>query len=136
MVNLKPTKTNIMERFGAIELLLLLLIAVPFYVLPTIIALHRRNTDKKAIIVLNLLSGWTMVGWIITFIWACSPKKNRLIPLVATNNHYTERDEKIEFPAQSLHNKLDSLRRLQDLLDSEALTPEQYEAEKAKVLRR
>lgn len=125
-----------MGKFGAIELALLLLIVVPFYFLPAIIALNRRNTNRTAIVILNLLSGWTIVGWIITFIWACAPKNGRLIPLVLSNNPYTENEEKIEFPGQSLHHKLDSLRRLKDLLDSGALSEEEYEKEKEKLLGR
>ena len=125
-----------MGKFGAIELLLILLIVVPFYFLPTIIALNRRNLNMKAIIVLNFLSGWTIVGWIITFVWSCAPKNGRLIPLALSNNPYTDNEEKIEFPGQSLHHKLDSLRRLKDLLDSGALSEEEYENEKAKLLKK
>jgi hypothetical protein len=40
------------------------------YFLPSILAHHKRNAG--AIFVLNLLTGWTVVGWIIAFIWALS----------------------------------------------------------------
>ena len=40
------------------------------YFLPAIIAHNKRNSG--AIFVLNLLTGWTVVGWIIAFVWALS----------------------------------------------------------------
>jgi hypothetical protein len=40
------------------------------YFLPSIIAHNKRNAG--AIFVLNLLTGWTVIGWIIAFGWAMS----------------------------------------------------------------
>jgi hypothetical protein len=40
------------------------------YFLPAIIAHNKRNAG--AIFVLNLLTGWTVVGWIIALVWALS----------------------------------------------------------------
>ena len=38
------------------------------YFLPTFNALHHRQ--RTAIIVLNVLAGWTVVGWLVALIWA------------------------------------------------------------------
>jgi len=40
------------------------------YLLPAIIAngLRRRNYD--AILALNLLLGWTFIGWVVALVWA------------------------------------------------------------------
>jgi hypothetical protein len=51
---------------GALGLVILLLL----YFLPTIIAWKKRN--RIAIFALNLLAGWTLVGWIAALIWALS----------------------------------------------------------------
>src|SRR5580698_1838338 len=48
----------------------LLLAIVGFYFLPTIVA--GRHPNSSAIFVLNLLLGWTFVGWVIALVWACT----------------------------------------------------------------
>ena len=56
---------------GAILIsLIIFAIAVGFYFVPAIIAFKRRKKDRIAIGVLNLLLGWTFVGWVISLVWA------------------------------------------------------------------
>jgi hypothetical protein len=40
------------------------------YFLPSILAVARSKRDTTAIFVLNLLLGWTAIGWVIALIWA------------------------------------------------------------------
>lgn len=40
------------------------------YFLPTIVASNRKHRNRGAIGMLNLLLGWTLLGWIIALIWA------------------------------------------------------------------
>lgn len=40
--------------------------------LPSIIAFLRRHHSSVAILALNILLGWTGIGWIIAFIWSLS----------------------------------------------------------------
>lgn len=54
-----------MEAIGGI---LLLLIAVGLYFSPSIIGYNKKNAN--AICMLNLLLGWTVLGWIVALIWA------------------------------------------------------------------
>jgi hypothetical protein len=48
----------------------ILLILIPVYFLPAIIANFRKHSKKTAIRVLNVLAGWTFVGWIVAAVWA------------------------------------------------------------------
>ena len=41
-----------------------------FYFLPTIVAALRNKRDLTAIILLNLLLGWSVIGWVVALIWA------------------------------------------------------------------
>ena len=41
-----------------------------FYFRPSIIAAARRKRDLVSIVVLNLLLGWTAIGWVIALVWA------------------------------------------------------------------
>jgi hypothetical protein len=43
---------------------------VVLYFLPAIIAHNKRDSSK--ILLVNLLFGWTVIGWCIAFVWACA----------------------------------------------------------------
>lgn len=42
------------------------------YFLPFFVAVDRKHNNKGAILALNLFLGWTMIGWVIAFVWACT----------------------------------------------------------------
>lgn len=56
-----------------------LILSMLLYFLPTIIA--RDKHDLMAIFMVNLLFGWTVIGWFVALIWACSAE--RYIPFHA-----------------------------------------------------
>ncbi len=61
---------------GIIFLILLGIVALFIYFLPTIIASGRNSTATFLIFLVNLFGGWTIALWIFVFIWAfCSKKK-------------------------------------------------------------
>lgn len=43
---------------------------VAIYFIPSIVAIVRGHMSKGAIIALNLLLGWTFIGWIIALVWS------------------------------------------------------------------
>jgi len=49
------------------------------YFLPTIVAFARSKRDAVSILVLNLLLGWTAIGWVIALVWALKQD----VPMVA-----------------------------------------------------
>jgi len=58
---------------------LFLVVSVLLYFLPAIIA--RGKADATAILLVNLLFGWTIIGWFIALIWASA--EERCIPVRA-----------------------------------------------------
>jgi hypothetical protein len=40
------------------------------YFLPSILAFARSKRDWGAILILNLLLGWTAIGWVIALVWS------------------------------------------------------------------
>ena len=58
-----------MQNFGLLEMLLVILIFTSYF-LPTLIAFLRRHKNKLAIFLLNLLLGWTVLGWVISLVWS------------------------------------------------------------------
>lgn len=41
------------------------------YLLPGIVADCRNHRHSRYITILNILTGWTVVGWLIALVWAC-----------------------------------------------------------------
>ena len=58
-----------LQNFTILELLLIVLIFI-FYFLPALIAFLRQHKNKLAIFLLNLLLGWTILGWVGSLIWS------------------------------------------------------------------
>ncbi|HTQ87464.1 MAG TPA: superinfection immunity protein [Candidatus Solibacter sp.] len=48
--------------------LILFLLGLFVYFIPTLVARRKRNS--AAIFVLNLFLGWTLVGWVVALVWA------------------------------------------------------------------
>jgi hypothetical protein len=53
-------------------MLCLWVVAVALYFLPALIAHKRKHHQEGAIAVLNLLLGWTFIGWVGSLVWASS----------------------------------------------------------------
>jgi hypothetical protein len=58
------------------------------YFLPAIIGRDKNNAT--GIFLLNLFFGWTVIGWVIAFIWACSAQPDlrfRMIPVAVPGRY-------------------------------------------------
>jgi hypothetical protein len=62
--------TPTIDSDEALGLVVVGLIGLCVYLLPTMIAYNRNHTSKMAILALNLVFGWSFVGWVIALIWA------------------------------------------------------------------
>jgi ribosomal protein S27E len=63
---------------GLLVLLVVALISLAVYFLPTIIAVVGTHHNAGAILVLNLFLGWTFLGWVVALVWACTQSDPRL----------------------------------------------------------
>jgi hypothetical protein len=50
------------------------------YLLPSIVASGRRHHNALAIFVLDLFFGWTLLGWVIALVWACTRAERKSSP--------------------------------------------------------
>lgn len=62
---------------GVLVLLLLFVIGLGLYFLPTIIAIFRNHHQCAAITVINLFFGWTFIGWVISLAWSVSTAREQ-----------------------------------------------------------
>jgi len=56
---------------------LVFLFLVFLYFVPSIVATWRKHSKATSIRILNILAGWTFIGWIIAAVWAYS-ENNRV----------------------------------------------------------
>jgi len=42
------------------------------YWLPTLLAFHRRHRNRVAVLIVNFLLGWTVIGWFAALIWSAT----------------------------------------------------------------
>ena len=61
----------IFDLYGLLyDLLFLVMIGVPLYFAPCIIACLKWHRQRVPIFLLNLLLGWTFIGWVAALVWA------------------------------------------------------------------
>jgi hypothetical protein len=50
------------------------------YTAPVAVAIHRRAVDRSALAVVNLVTGWTVLGWFVCLLWAALGRADRIMP--------------------------------------------------------
>ena len=58
--------------------LLYFLVFCIFYFVPAINAKSRHHKNTAAIVALNLLLGWTLIGWVVAMVWSLTDNKKVL----------------------------------------------------------
>ncbi|MGS2761175.1 superinfection immunity protein [Sinomicrobium sp. M5D2P9] len=117
---LQPETPN--GKFGVLIFIVLIILGCVFYFLPTIIAILSGKNNAVAIGALNFFLGWTLLGWVVSLVWSLSSEsKNQRIIINPQS------------PAKS-EDSFDKLSKLKKLLDENAITREEYESEKRKIL--
>jgi uncharacterized membrane protein len=54
-------------KLGPLELLLILIVLVIYFV-PTMLAFALHKPKRNLILLINLLLGWTTIGWVVAFV--------------------------------------------------------------------
>lgn len=56
----------------------ILLVALALYFLPSIVAMVReKENGTGGVLLVNLFLGWTVVGWLLAFVWGCSGRTKK-----------------------------------------------------------
>lgn len=58
-------------------------VLLALYLLPLVIALVRRHRHRGLICAVNLLLGWTVLGWLVSLIWSILPKRREPVSVEA-----------------------------------------------------
>jgi DNA-directed RNA polymerase subunit RPC12/RpoP len=96
----------ILFSLGPLELLIIL-VGLPLYFLPSIVGLRKLN--GVYIMFLNLFLGWTVLGWIGALIWAATSPKEALYTYICSKcgyKHSLDQQVKIHVCPQCKHESL------------------------------
>lgn len=142
---------------------LFFILLVPYF-LPTIIAIIRQKSNTGAIFALNFFLGWSLIGWVVSLVWALSSDSPRTQTVIVNNpppastgpapaseytgykgvqlkqkvanpgNNTSARQTTAEQPDKNQTDKFEQLRKLKQLLDEGVLTQEEFNNQKSKLL--
>ncbi len=65
-----PKLTAMLENAGTGLLVTVVVVTLLIYFVPSFIALVRRHTYLKQVLVLNVVLGWSTIGWVALLVWA------------------------------------------------------------------
>ena len=108
------------ESSNFVVALVLLAVALAMYFLPMIIAVVRNHPNAVALTALNLLLGWTLLGWVAALVWALLAK-----PAVKTSEPDSEKAKVSRY---------EELERLAKLREAGHIDEQEYISEKKKLL--
>lgn len=102
-----------------ILMLVIFAIAICVYLIPTFVACKKKHPYTTGIVLINIFLGWILIGWVGALVWACCvPGKKQSVVVREVNQT----------------NKYDDIKKLQELKDMGAITEEEFDFEKAKIL--
>lgn len=95
--------------------LIAFLIGCALYFIPAIVAARRAHKSATAIVLLNFFLGWTLIGWIVAFVWSFTE-----VTQVVNN----------QLPQSSA----DEIQKLAGLRDKGLLTADEFDRKKQQLL--
>lgn len=113
-----------METLGIFVILMLILVGLGIYLIPTLIAYSRKRQAKTIVLIINVFFGWSIIGWCIALFIALT--KDDEPDTVVVRNYNTNSNTSTNF---------DQLIKLNELLEKNVITKDEFELEKSKILK-
>ncbi|MGS1109146.1 superinfection immunity protein [Achromobacter anxifer] len=128
-----------LNGFGKLVAGLFFIVAPALYFLPSIEGKLREQPNIVSIALVNLLLGWTLVGWVVAMAWACAARKEAAPEQASSRSAagVAAAPQVAAMPAVApTLSVADELRKLADLKAQGILSEEEFTAQKVKVLAR
>lgn len=112
-------------------------VILALYLIPTWIAISRGHPNISPIFVVNLLLGWTLLGWVTALVWSLVniPRAPDAVPpvfggsTILASNDISGQATKLE-----QQSAVDRILRLKELLDRGAISPAEFDKLKQELL--
>ena len=104
--------------------ILLILLAIVIYFLPTICAYSRGHQNKDPVFILNLFLGWTLLGWVVSLAWA----------FTAVQSSDDDDDEEESDGDDNTKTKVEQLSELNALYQSGAINDDEFAMMKSEII--
>ena len=101
-------------------ILVVFVIGLLIYFLPSVIASSREHHNSVALFFANLLTGWTVIGWVVCLVWSLTNKSEE--KTIINNN----RNEDFSVAEE--------LEKLVKLKDAGVLSEDEFISQKNKIL--
>lgn len=103
----------------SILMLLILAVSIGVYLIPTFVACKKKHPYTVGIVLIDIFLGWSLIGWVGALVWACCVPNQKQSVVVREVNQT---------------NRYDDIKKLQELKESGAITEDEFNFEKAKIL--
>ncbi len=88
-------------------------LCVILYFTPTVAAIYWQHPSFNSIFVVNLITGWTVIGWMLAFLWAQrSPWRNTQFNIDARLTPSPELAASLREPDATSHDQVEAVRNL------------------------
>ncbi len=104
-------------------IIIMVIVGIVFYFIPSLIALLRGKKNLLAIIALNFFLGWSLIGWVVALVWSLS-SDYKPQPIVVKQTTPKVKEDGI-----------DKLTKLKKLLDEGAITQKEFDQQKSLLLK-
>ncbi|MGO0684084.1 superinfection immunity protein [Pseudomonas fulva] len=106
-----------MDEQGATGAVMVTIICAVLYFLPSMNAKSRKHPNAGSIFALNLLLGWTLIGWVVAVVWSASAVSAAAVP-----------------PHSQSPSKAEELEKLATLKERGHLSEDEFQKEKSRLL--
>jgi hypothetical protein len=109
-------------------------IVVCTYLAPSIIAFYRKHRSIGSIIAINILLGWTAIGWIWAFIWSLGSTKTDVVIVNPSPVATTPQTSSASLPVANT-TVAERIAELKAMLDAGTINPAEFEMLKAEAMK-
>lgn len=117
----------------------LVALVVVIYFAPTMTASHRWHKNTGPIMLINLFLGWTLIGWLVALVWSMTDNTDDAGRIAAERKKKGLPSEAAVAPPSAVAHPaaasfVNELKTLSDLRGSGALSDDEFERAKAKLI--
>ena len=119
--SLQGASTSTAEKAPVGSFMILFVLAALLYFIPSLIGILRKHHNLVGLIALNFFLGWTVLGWVGALVWS----------LLRTSKGTTIIHQHMNSGQGDVYSQLEKLKQLKE---SGALSEEEYNEHKSKLL--